>query len=269
MSLSNQQDQEASQTFAGLSLTVLNGEPRVRDVDVGVALGFTRPTKVRELVARYEEKLKEFGVLPTIRKTLPGGGRPADEYFLNRPQALFLCAKSETTLAFEVTAQMVRLFDEALDGPKSGIVRAPQDLEEALVLALAQQRELKAKSAQLAAAEAKIEVLTPAAAVAEAIANADGLHTLSEAGKMLDFGLVTFCARLRKERILMEDNQPYETHRQAGRFEVKERTYWNAKHKENRLSATTYVTGKGLVWLAQRLGVTLPLQTRLAVRHPC
>lgn len=51
----------------------------------------------------------------------------------------------------------------------------------------------------------------------------------------------------------MDNNLPYETHRKAGRFEVKERPYWCAKHGAERLSATTFVTGKGLVWLAERL----------------
>lgn len=107
---------------------------------------------------------------------------------------------------------------------------------------------------QKAAAEAQVAALAPKAEVADRIADTEGLHTLSEAGKMLGFGLVTFCARLRQEGILMmANNLPYETHRKAGRFEVKERPYWCAKHGAERLSATTYVTGKGLVWLAERL----------------
>lgn len=234
------------ETFDAISITMINSEPRVRDVDLGTALGFARPTKIRDLITRYSEKLSEFGILPTVGKIHAAAGRPTDEYFLNRRQALFLCAKSETELALEVTAAMVRLFDSALEGPKREIVRAPQNMEEALELALAQHRELKAKAAEIA-------VLAPKAEVADRIADTEGLHTLSEAGKMLGFGLVTFCARLRRESVIMDNNLPYETHRKAGRFEVKERPYWCAKHGAERLSATTFVTGKGLVWLAERL----------------
>jgi phage antirepressor YoqD-like protein len=140
--------------------------------------------------------------------------------------------------------------------PKSDPVAAllKKSPAELLQLAADLAREGELAKQRASAAEAEIAVLAPKAEVADRIADTDGLHTLSEAGKMLGFGLVTFCARLRQEGILMmANNLPYETHRKAGRFEVKERPYWCAKHGAERLSATTFVTGKGLVWLAERL----------------
>lgn len=135
--------------------------------------------------------------------------------------------------------------------PLADLLSRPQ--HELLQLAADLARESHRATERAAAAEAEIAVLAPKAEVADRIADTEGLHTLSEAGKMLGFGLVTFCARLRREGVIMDNNLPYETHRKAGRFEVKERPYWCAKHGAERLSATTFVTGKGLVWLAERL----------------
>lgn len=49
-------------------------------------------------------------------KTLPQGGRPGKTFLLNRKQCLYICAKSETPKAAEVTIMMVDLFDNWLEG---------------------------------------------------------------------------------------------------------------------------------------------------------
>ncbi len=256
------------QTFDAISITMINDEPRVRDLDLGVALGFARPAKIRELVERYSEKLSEFGVLPTVGKTSGAlGGRPTTEFFLNRKQALFLCAKSETELAFEVTAAMVRLFDAALEGPRREIVRAPQTMEEALELALAQHRELKAKAAEIA-------VLAPKAEVADRIAEGDEVVSLAHAAKNLNVGPRALNDLLLDGGILFRDARgnliPYQIHVNTGRFVVRQSPYRHPKTGEARYSATTLVTQKGIVWLAERLApassarpvATLPLLDR-------
>lgn len=236
------------QTFDAISITMINDEPRVRDLDLGTALGFARPAKIRELVERYSEKLNEFGVLPTVGKTSGAqGGRPTTEYFLNRKQALFLCAKSETDLAFEVTAAMVRLFDSALEGPK---VDMPKSLPEAL-------RKYADALEQKERAEAEIAVLAPKAEVADRIAEGDEVLSLAHAAKNLALGPKALNDALLEGAILFRDARgnlvPYQIHINTGRFVVRQSPYRYPKTGETRYSATTLVTQKGIVWLAERL----------------
>lgn len=51
-----------------------------------------------------------------MAQTSRKGGRPGRTFWLNKRQCLYLCTKSETANATEVTIQMVEVFDEYLRG---------------------------------------------------------------------------------------------------------------------------------------------------------
>jgi hypothetical protein len=53
-------------------LTVISGEPRVRDFDLAEKLGFERPRKIRDLIKRNEAKLLTFGGCPTVGRVVEG-----------------------------------------------------------------------------------------------------------------------------------------------------------------------------------------------------
>ncbi|WP_319499311.1 hypothetical protein [uncultured Cohaesibacter sp.] len=93
--------------------TSINHEPRMLDVKLAEALGFARPRKIRDVISRHLEALQQLGevVCPTVGQTSKGG-RPGKEYWLTKKQALYLCTKSETPNATEVTIQMVEVFDQ-------------------------------------------------------------------------------------------------------------------------------------------------------------
>jgi len=92
--------------------TTINHEPRILDVRLAEALGFKRQADIRPLVERHQDALERFGeIFRTVRKK-PGRGRPARESWLNKRQALFLCTKSETDWATEITIRIVEVFDE-------------------------------------------------------------------------------------------------------------------------------------------------------------
>ena len=103
-------------TSSAITLTPINGEPRVHDLHLAERLGFDRPVKIRELIKRNEEKLKKFNILPTVGKIHEGAGRPTVEYYLDQKQAIFICMKSETDRAFDVQVEIVRVFDAYLNG---------------------------------------------------------------------------------------------------------------------------------------------------------
>jgi hypothetical protein len=91
--------------------------PRLQDLNLAEHLGFAYPYRIRDLIERNRRELERFGeVLTMAGKTLPQGGRPGKSFYLNRKQCLYICAKSETPNAAEVTIMMVDLFDNWLDG---------------------------------------------------------------------------------------------------------------------------------------------------------
>lgn len=111
-----------------LSLTVVENEPRILDLQLAERLGFERPLNIRNLIKRNEAKLLSFGVLSTVEKTSGElGGRPTEEYYLNQKQAIFICMKSETDKAFDVQVEIVHVFDAYLNGrPASAAKPAPK-----------------------------------------------------------------------------------------------------------------------------------------------
>lgn len=129
-----------------IAISEIEGVPRVRDIDLAEVLGFERPRVIRQLISRNVEALNEFGeVRRMVRRTSGRGGAPADEYWLNEKQALFICTKSEARLAVEITIQMVEVFagwraglltsaGHAGHGPLVPRVPLPQDAAEWLAL---------------------------------------------------------------------------------------------------------------------------------------
>lgn len=95
-----------------MNLIEYAGEPCVSDTELASHLGFCDKYKIRSLITRNLTELQRFGqVSATVAETSPTGGRPGKAYLLNRKQALYLCTKSETPRAAEVTIQMVEVFD--------------------------------------------------------------------------------------------------------------------------------------------------------------
>lgn len=112
-----------------LALKMIDGEPRIYDLDLAERLGFERPLNIRNLIKRNEAKLLKFGVLSTMEKTSGvQGGRPTFAYYPNRKQSIWLCMQSETDRAFDVQAEIVRVFDAYLNGDLSSRVVAQPSL---------------------------------------------------------------------------------------------------------------------------------------------
>lgn len=91
---------------------MVEGEPHWLDLDLGQWLGFERPIDVRKLIRRHYRNLMKTGVIATVGITsTTEGGRPPTENWLRFPSCLFLCAKSQTEKANEVTLAMVQFID--------------------------------------------------------------------------------------------------------------------------------------------------------------
>lgn len=94
-------------------------EPRIRDVELGEWLGYSRPRNLRRLVKQFAEN----GDLPGILKrsaterfrTRHGGERPAtvEEFYLTEEEALFIAAKSDTARGSIVLKELIRGYTAA------------------------------------------------------------------------------------------------------------------------------------------------------------
>lgn len=95
--------------------TKLDQTPRVMDLRLAEELGFEQPRKIRDLIDRHADALRQLAPLPTTtEKPSHRGGRRGTAYWLNKQQALYLCTKSETARATEATLLMVKVFDAYL-----------------------------------------------------------------------------------------------------------------------------------------------------------
>ncbi|WP_157893960.1 hypothetical protein [Acetobacter ascendens] len=107
----------------------MNGELRILDIDLGKRLGFAKPVKIRELIKRHLPSLEQMGTVPTVGTVKRG--QDATEYYLNRKQAIFITAKSETAEATDITIEIIHRFDAyergeiAHTSPKPKRIRKP------------------------------------------------------------------------------------------------------------------------------------------------
>lgn len=112
----------AQASASAIDLTRHEGAVRVLDTVLGKRLGFVRPTEIRKLIERHRESLSKISVLVTVEQTSEEtGGRPAKAYLLDKRQAIFVTAKSETEKATEITIEIIERFDAY----ERGTVRVP------------------------------------------------------------------------------------------------------------------------------------------------
>jgi len=122
--------------------------------------------------------------------------------------------------------------------------------------------EMKQKAAEVMAwlmrdneqLKAALAIAAPKAELADRIATADGLKSLAEIGKINGIGPVKIFEVLSSRGILyrkLKSWLPYQCYIDQGYFSVKESTY--KVMGQDVLYSTTYVTGKGELWLARRL----------------
>ena len=94
-------------------------EPRVRDIDLAVALGFDRPRNIRTLIERCAEEA-EFGAInyrSTVKRQFTGNGASRDievqEAWLTERQALRVITRCDTAKAHEASYRIIDAFINA------------------------------------------------------------------------------------------------------------------------------------------------------------
>lgn len=102
----------ADSAFSPNNIKTIDGIARMRDLDLGEALGFDRPRNVRKLIQTHRNILETLEATNLLQvEQTPKVGRPSREYWLSKKQCLYICAKSDTDLAAMITIRMVEVFD--------------------------------------------------------------------------------------------------------------------------------------------------------------
>lgn len=159
---------------------------------------------------------------------------------LTKMQTFDLMTGYNTQLRIKVNRRWEELENEkALSG-----FQIPQTLSQALMLAAKQAEEIEAQAKQIEIQKPKVEVF-------EKIANADTLLSLNEAAKAVGTGRNRLMRVLRNNKVLTKTNVPYQRYIERGLFLVKVSAIQKGNTLEN--YAQTFVTGKGLVWIAKSL----------------
>lgn len=129
--------------------------------------------------------------------------------------------------------------------------KIPQTLSQALMLAAKQAEEIEAQAEEIEAQARQIEAQEPKVEVFEKIANADTHLSLNEVAKAVGTGRNRLMRVLRDNKVLTKTNVPYQQYIERGYFLVKVSVIQKGNTLEN--YAQTFVTGKGLVWIAKSL----------------
>lgn len=154
----------------------------------------------------------------------------------------------EYLLDFEATMTLVTGYDAKR---RAAVISRWHDLETGAAQPAFAIPKTYAEALSLAAEQAKqIEMDAHKVDFFNAVAESSDLILLREAAKILavpNLGQNTLFQILRKAKVLMESNEPYQKYVNQGYFMVRERTY--RKGEEIKVAKTTMVTQKGLDFL--------------------
>ena len=97
-----------------------DGEPHVRDLDVGEFLAYSRTRDIRKIIERNLDDLPGIYVRDTVARTsMPRGGErevEGREYLLTLAEALFVAARSETPAGAAVLKKLIAVYLDARRG---------------------------------------------------------------------------------------------------------------------------------------------------------
>lgn len=169
------------------------------------------------------------------------GGRPQQNHQLTISMAKELCMLQRTQKGKECREYFIKV-EEAWNKPEIVLSRA-------LIMANNSLQELRSNNAQLLAENA---VMKPKAEFADRVANTDGLLSMSNFAKVIqdehiNMGRNKLFEWLRSQGYLRGNNEPYQQYVNQGLFRVRETVH------NGGLRTQTYVTGKGQLYLVEKL----------------
>lgn len=235
-----------------LVVQAIDGEARIRDIGLAERLGFETPRMIRKLIKRHLPALDELGPRSTVERVINGG--EATEFFLNRKQAIFITAKSETATATDITIEIIEKFEAY----ERGLIDTPP-LDPMVILEdPAKLRHLLLTYNEMVIAhKAEIADLTPRAEGYERIAMADGSLCPTDAAKTLQVRPKDLFAHLSAQKWIYKRAGNghwvgYQDKIQAGLLEHKV-TEVTRSDGTTKITEQVRITPKGLARLSREL----------------
>ena len=203
---------------------------------------------VIQLVRNYADDLDTFGRVAFEMAPFEtnGGTQYREVAYLNEHQAtLIMTYMRNTEVIRKFKVRLVKTFYDMAEELRrqSQQITIPKNMPEALRLAA----DLAEKNAQLAY---EAEKAKPKIAFHDGVRACPDTMEIGRFAKIIGTGRNRLFSWLRDEKILMKSNLPYQQFCDAGYFRVVERMI--TINGEDKLKSTTYITGKGQVYVQKR-----------------
>lgn len=238
-----------NEEFGQVRTIIINEKPYFCAADIAKALGYAKPNNAISQHCRY-----------TLKQGIPHPQSPDKQIemsFIPEGDVYRLIVRSKLPSAEKFERWV---FDEVLPTiRKHGAYMTEQTIEKALtdpdfLIQLATQLKHEQEARKLA--EKKIEEQKPLVEFANKVSNTSNVIDMGKMAKLLkdeniNIGRNRLFTWLRKNKILMSNNIPYQRYIEGGYFQVKESTY-ETPYGTKTLQ-TTYVTGKGQIYITEKL----------------
>lgn len=252
-----------NEQFGEVRTITIEGEPWFVGKDVATVLGYQNPSKAINDHVDAEDKLNNESLSSLGQR----GGWLINESGL---YSLILSSKLPSAKEFKrwITHDVIPAIRK-----HGGYIAGEEHMNDDELLAqavLVAQRKLEERTAQLEAANKKIEKLEPKAAYFDTVASADGLTSFRETAKLFKVAEKTFTKFIEENNLCYRDSHkrliPYAERQKSGWFEVKEVTITTSTGIKTTIY--TKITPKGRTEIFKRLqtaGVIKPWETEVLI----
>lgn len=232
-----------SEEFGPVRSVMIDNEPWLVGKDVAVALGYENPQKaIKDHVFEEDKKMGERNVTPSIIDSV---GREQFPTFINESgvYALVFGSKLESAKRFKhwVTSEVLPVIR------KTGGYQMPQTYAEAL-RALADKAEeaerLQIENERMKPKEEFFDAVTDSSDAIDMKDTANALHMGIGRNKLFEF--------LRNQKILTQNNRPYQQYIDRGYFRVIEQKY-DKPYGEAGVNIKTVVYQSGVDFIRRKL----------------
>lgn len=238
-----------------------NGQVLASSREVAERFG-KRHTHVLDSIKNFQSKLStaEFSALFIQNTYVASNGKKNNEYLMNRDGFSLLCMGFTGKEALEWKLKYINAFNLMEEKLKSGTQLTEEERLKLMLfskdpseVAYAHNQLIHLATAPLVA---EIEEQKPLVEFANKVSDSSNLIDMGRMAKLLkdehiNIGRNRLFAWLRNNNILMDDNIPYQRYIDGGYFQVRESTYetpYGTKTQQ-----TTYVTGKGQIYITEKL----------------
>lgn len=241
-------------------VSIINGEAMADSRDVAAFFEKRHNNVLRDidnlLAQKPDLRLRNFEQTYSPVQ-MPNGGTRTDRHFRMTRDGFVLLAMGFTgSKALDFKLAYIEAFN-AMEaelrnrpaGPAQIDVRDPSQLAQIAIQLIEVNKDLAARAET---AEKAVEAAKPKTLFYDQFANADGLYGLQNAGRVLGEPPNKFIGWLKQKYLFYQGGAlvPRVQYRQMGVFEVK------VKMEDDKARYQTYVTPKGIAYLAKQLGKT-------------